>query len=148
MIDPYYEAQKWAYNTLTSAPEIAAANAGLENRIWPESPAPIGAQYPFITFADQGAGESQIINTDVAFFTIVLLIQGWIDLSNDDSSTAAAVSGAIYDALQRKNGVTDAARILSCTHQSPFRMNEEVSEGEWVLRHGHMFRIQVAPLGG
>ena len=146
MIDPYYEARKWTWNVLKDDAGIAAAVPGLEDKVYTESPVPRDVPYPFIGMEDQGTAESRLINGDVAFFTIVLLVKVLVDLSADDSSTAAIVTGAIYDALQRKNGSTDLARIVSCQHQNPFRMPEEVSEGEWILHQGHVFRIQLQNL--
>lgn len=147
MIDPYYEAQKWIYNTLRSNAGVVTAMGGadVESRIWPEDVAPEGTAYPYITAVAQGGGNgAQTVQGRVVWFEIVELVRATTD--SEDISEIAPISAAIFTALNRQTGFTDQARIISCAYDAPYRQSSELDGGVTLLHLGALWRFKIQSL--
>jgi hypothetical protein len=146
MIDPYYEAQKWIYDTLRNDADVVAAMGGVdvESRIWPEDVAPEGTGYPYITAVAQGGnGGVQTVQGNVLWFELVEIVR--VTTNSEDISEVAPISAAIFKALNRQVGLTDQARIVSCTYDAPYRQYTE-ADGEQLLHLGAFWRFKIQSL--
>lgn len=136
------EAGIWIRQQLRNNGKIQAVS-GLVDRIW-WGTAPDDAAYPFITWNVLSTEDLMGVGANIIWADLVVLVR----VTGNQASTLPLrdVVVGIQEALHKKSGQTNVAKIIASTRERPHVMPPE-KDGDITYSHmGGEYRIRVRPL--
>lgn len=131
-------AAKWLYSRLAADGVLAAAAPGGIH----EHPAPPGTASPLITYQLQAPVDVKVVPDKRVWAEMVYLVRA---IGQGRSYVVLEAAADRLDVLlDRADGATSDARVISCTRDSAYALSEERNGVEY--RHlGGLFRLLVQP---